>query len=111
MFGQGMRVPGCALRVAAIVGACLLAWATAATELPPTEAEIIDDVLAGSGWNPLLTVGDSAGFCRQGGAIGFFLEDGKVRFEINVAAAERRGLRVSSSLLRLARIIKDETRP
>ena len=52
---------------------------------------------------PLLTVGESQGFIRQGGVINFVLEQGKVRFEIDQAAAERAGLRISSRLLRLAR--------
>jgi hypothetical protein len=61
---------------------------------------------AASASPPVLTIGESPGFCRRGGTIGFFLEDGKVRFEVNVADAERRGLRFSSSLLRLARIVE-----
>jgi hypothetical protein len=53
--------------------------------------------------HPVLTVGESADFLRQGGLIGFVMEDGKVRFEINQEAAQRSQLRISSRLLRLAR--------
>ena len=38
----------------------------------------------------------------------FVLEANKVRFEINPHAAERRGLRVSSKLLSLARLVRDD---
>jgi hypothetical protein len=56
---------------------------------------------------PVLTVGDSEGFCQRGGAINFFLEDGRVRFEMNLDVIESLGLHVSSSLLRLARLVRE----
>ena len=56
-------------------------------------------------WN-VLTVGESEGFARNGGIIGFFLEDKKVRFEINPDEANKSGLKISSKLLKLARIVK-----
>ena len=54
---------------------------------------------------PILTVGETANYIERGGIVNFFLEDGKVRFEINPTAAERAGLRVSSRLLQLAKIV------
>jgi len=50
----------------------------------------------------ILTVGDSDGFARQGGILGFVMEGDKVRFEINAGAAKRAGLQISSRLLQLA---------
>lgn len=61
--------------------------------------------LRGSG---VLTVGESQGFCDEGGVINFKLEEGKVRFEINVQAAEREHLRISSRLLSLASIAQNK---
>jgi hypothetical protein len=55
----------------------------------------------------ILTVGETEEFARLGGVVNFLLEDNKVRFEVNVDAAERAGLKVSSKLLRLARIVRD----
>jgi hypothetical protein len=55
-----------------------------------------------------LTVGEEPGFLAQGGMINFFLETGKVRFEIDGEAAERARLRISSHLLRLARESRGE---
>ena len=52
---------------------------------------------------PVLTVGETPDFISQGGAIGFILDGGNVRFEIDQESAERQGLKVSSRLLRLAR--------
>jgi len=53
---------------------------------------------------PTLTIGETPAFLGLGGIISFFIDDGKVRFEINPQAAERAQLRVSSRLLRLSRI-------
>jgi hypothetical protein len=55
------------------------------------------------GTSPVLTVGESPGFLAQGGIINFVLDGGRVRFEINQAAAERAQLRISSRLLQLGR--------
>lgn len=53
----------------------------------------------------VLTIGDTTGFARQGVMINFFIEDKTVRFEINREAAARAGLRISSKLLRIARLV------
>jgi hypothetical protein len=53
----------------------------------------------------ILTVGESEGFAKQGGMIGFSMESGKVRFDINVDAAARAKLKISSRLLLLAKTV------
>jgi YfiR/HmsC-like len=50
----------------------------------------------------VLTIGDTAGFARQSVIINFYLQNKKVRFEINAAAARRAGIVISSKLLKLA---------
>lgn len=55
--------------------------------------------------NAVLTVGDTRGYAERGVMINFYLEDNKVRFEINREVAVRAGLRISSQLLRLGRIV------
>jgi len=50
----------------------------------------------------LLTVGEARGFAESGGVIGLFIRNERVRFEINLAAARRHKLRISSKLLKLA---------
>ena len=57
----------------------------------------------------VLVVGESKHFARKGGVVGFVIEDTKLRFEVNPSAAKRAKLRISSKLLRLARIVEDET--
>lgn len=55
---------------------------------------------------PILTVGDTQGFAEKGVIVNFYLDDRKVRFEINESAARATGLSMSYKLLRLARIIR-----
>jgi hypothetical protein len=54
----------------------------------------------------ILTVGETEGFAAQGGIVNFRLEGGRVRLEINIEAAERAKLRISSKVLSLAQIVK-----
>lgn len=54
---------------------------------------------------PILTVGESEGFARRGGMIHLMTVENKVRFEINAQGAEEAGLKISSHLLRLAKIV------
>lgn len=53
----------------------------------------------------VLTVGEMRRFAQRGGMINFRIEENRIRFEINLGAAESAGLTVSSQLLKLARII------
>lgn len=55
--------------------------------------------------SPVLTVGDQEGFCQSGGMINLVTVKNKVNFEINTAAAQRAQLRISSQLLKLAKIV------
>lgn len=59
---------------------------------------------------PVLLVGESEGFAASGGAIQFTIEDNRVHFIINPDAADRAGLKISSKLLALAKIVHDPTR-
>jgi hypothetical protein len=71
-----------------------------------SEAKRLPAILESGGNQPVLTIGESPGFAAAGGMIGLVLSDGKLRFEINLAAAERARLRISSSLLRLGTIVE-----
>jgi hypothetical protein len=63
----------------------------------------LTEMLMELGNSPILTVGESDRFAQQGGMIQFTLDDNKVRFNINVAAAQKSGLKISSKLLLLAK--------
>ena len=55
----------------------------------------------------ILSVGDMKTFAQKGGVINFVVENNKVGFEINVDAGKHAGLRISSKLLSLAKIVHD----
>jgi hypothetical protein len=54
----------------------------------------------------MLAVSDLKGFCEAGGHIAFYIEDNRIRFEINNDDAQRNGFKISSQLLKLAKIFK-----
>lgn len=54
---------------------------------------------------PVLLVGETPGFAERGGTINFFVEENRIRFEINTDAARQSQLKISSKLLSLAKII------
>ncbi len=56
------------------------------------------------GWaaRPVLTVGDTPGFCAKGGIINFHTARGRLRFEISLDNARRAGLSIHPQLLQLA---------
>jgi hypothetical protein len=72
-----------------------------------SEQRTLSMILARLRGSPLLTVGDVAEFCQNGGAINLVLSDHRVHLEINPAAAERARLQLSSRLLSLARIVRE----
>jgi hypothetical protein len=53
----------------------------------------------------ILTIGEGDRFAREGGMIALVLDNRRVRFDINPAAAEHSGLKLSSRLLSVARSI------
>jgi hypothetical protein len=55
---------------------------------------------------PILAVSEIESFAQNGGAINFYLQEGKVRFEINPSSARRGGMKVSSQLLNLGKIVQ-----
>jgi hypothetical protein len=58
----------------------------------------------------ILTVGDTDGFATSGGMIRFITESSHVRLRINLGAAQRAGLTISSQILRVADLVGDRER-
>lgn len=56
--------------------------------------------------SPVLTAGESTVFGNAGGMITFVLAGDKVRFEINMAAADRAQLKISAQLQKLAATVR-----
>ncbi|MGB7848084.1 MAG: YfiR family protein [Candidatus Acidiferrum sp.] len=59
---------------------------------------------------PILTVGESEDFAGDGGMIGLCLQENKIRFDINLTAAQRANLKISSRLLLLAKRVLGDGR-
>ncbi len=66
------------------------------------DAERLGTLLNGLGHAPVLTVGDLPGFVQAGGMIGLRIEASRVRFDVNLAAAQRSGLVLNSQMVKLA---------
>jgi hypothetical protein len=49
-----------------------------------------------------ITVGESRRFEGMGGAVNFVLDEGRVRFNVNLRPVEERGVRISARMLQLA---------
>jgi hypothetical protein len=62
-----------------------------------------EDLFASPG---MLTVGESEQFTARGGVIRFVVDGARLQFEINVSAAQRAGLVLSSQLLMLAKAVR-----
>lgn len=76
--------------------------------VPSTEDPRLDAVFAAIDGHPILTVGESRDFLARGGMLRFVLVEDQVRFEIDRAAVEAAGLKMSSKLLNLATRVVDE---
>ena len=70
-----------------------------------SEKHRLPDILESLQGANVLVVGDFGGFAAAGGAIELTLQDDRVRFSINPAAADGAGLKISSQLLALATIV------
>lgn len=55
---------------------------------------------------PLLTVSDRKGFSHQGGAIELYIDDGHMRFAVNLQSVKLSEIRLSSRLLTLAKLVE-----
>ena len=93
------RAPGASLRD------CHLAYLAPGPSMQATES-----VLAGAAGAGIVTV-HQADAAVPSGVIRFFLDQQRVRFEINTVAAQRENLHVSSRLMELAERVQVSTPP
>lgn len=69
-------------------------------------APAIANQVSGYNGQPVLTIGESPHFARRHGILNFILVDDAVRFEVNLTAAQRAGLRISSRISKLAILVR-----
>ena len=75
--------------------------------IPVTEEDQAARIVKGLKGSSTLTVGETEGFATLGGIINLTVEENKVHFEVNLLAANRAGLKISSKLLSMAKIVKE----
>lgn len=100
---RGMPVKGRKLEIAPLeikddIRDCQMLFVAATAE---RHLERVAALARGAGQ---LILGDSEGYAQRGAMINFYLEAGKIRFEINLEAIRQSNLKVSSKLLALGRV-------
>jgi len=75
--------------------------------VPASQTASFRDARAELAGSPVVVVGEQDGFAEMMGAIGFYEEKGRIRFEVNRRIAEGAGVKLSSRLLRLARLVEE----
>lgn len=69
------------------------------------EGDLLEKILKRTEKEGILTIGDRDGYGKRGVVINMFIEDEKVKFEINIDAAKVSELKISSRLLSIAKIV------
>jgi hypothetical protein len=104
----GQTVRGRPIRVVRAKAASELAVTPHVLFVGAERASEAERMLAALPAGPILTVGQAKGFATRGGMVEFRLTpDSRVAFDINLRAVERAGLRMSSQLLKIARIVEE----
>lgn len=103
---EGKKIRGRAIQVIPYQdGACLeqshvLFFATQDTKRIQQTLDLVEE-------RSILTIGEVDGFTRMGGVINFFEERNRLRFKVNISAARRNRLKMSSQLLGSAEIVRE----
>lgn len=66
----------------------------------------LPELLKKMGKRPVLTVSDAPDFAKKGGMFQLYLDGKRLRFKINVRAADSNGLKVSAKLLKLGDLVE-----
>jgi hypothetical protein len=70
-----------------------------------SEIDQLKELLGLTSGNHILTVSDLEGFAKKAGMVGFVKDNNKIRFEINLDAAQKENIKIRSQLLTLAKEI------
>ena len=70
--------------------------------IPNARSKFLEEVIGKVGSQPTLVITEKPGLGQKGSGINFILVDGKWKFELNRAATDKGGLKISGELARLA---------
>ncbi|MGF1638206.1 MAG: YfiR family protein [Cyclobacteriaceae bacterium] len=73
--------------------------------VPERESSKLAEINAKTSGKNILVITEKSGLAEKGSVINFIEEEGKLKFELNQAQAEIRGLKVSGSLISLAKLV------
>jgi len=73
--------------------------------VPAAQSGSVAEVLQALGSKPTLIITEEPGMATKGGDINFITRDGKLAFELNQGTVNKKGLKVSTELTRLAILI------
>lgn len=76
-----------------------------------SENNHLKEILMALDRSDVLTVSDMPRFSQRGGMIQFVLQGNRIRFEVNLAAAQGAGLTLSSELLKVAVTVRRNPQP
>ena len=104
---EGRTIKGKTLQITRIssiqnLGTCHLLF------ISSSEKNYLERTFKVAGDSRMLTVGETEQFAQLGGIIGFFIEEDAVQFAINLTAADRAGIKFSSQLLQIAKIVRNQ---
>jgi uncharacterized protein DUF4154 len=77
--------------------------------VPAIEKDQVTKIVGDLRGSSTLTVGETEGFAELGVIINLTVKENGVGFEINQLAAHRAGLKISSKLLSLAKLVSDRS--
>lgn len=70
-----------------------------------SEKAHLTEILSYTKDKPILTISDTDGFAKQGVLINYYIEENKIRFEINETAVKKSGLYISFRLMQTGKVI------
>lgn len=65
-----------------------------------------DKVVAATGGKPILIITEKSGYARKGADINFYIDNDRLRFEINEKSITSKGMNIATDLLVLGTIVK-----
>ncbi|HSS98748.1 MAG TPA: YfiR family protein [Terriglobales bacterium] len=76
--------------------------------LSSAEEGLLNKIIEAANKEAVLTVSDMPQFSERGGMVQFVVENNRIRFEVNLTAAQNAGLTLRSELLRVATVVKKD---
>ena len=74
--------------------------------IPAYKARALPAVLNKIGVQPTLIITNKLDYARKGSGVNFLLVEGKLKYEINCNAIERRGMRISANVKRMGIMVE-----